>query len=85
MEDLQELFHQQQLEHQEQLAQPAYCDYIAHLTKNAMNARDPLGIIMGAGRIHWDLSPEGQFLSTKKHMFVVDCNNRHYKITVEEL
>lgn len=85
MDDLQDLHHHQQLQHQEQQAEPAYCDYIAHLTKNALNAPDPLAIVYGAGRIHWDLSPEGQFLSTKKHLFVVDCNGRHYKITVEEV
>ena len=85
MEDTQDLHHQQQLQHQEQQAEPAYCDYIAHITKNALNAPDPLAIVYGAGRIHWDLSPEGQFLSTKKHLFVVDCNGRHYKITVEEV
>ena len=85
MEDTQALHHQQQLEHQERLAQPVYCDYIANITKIALNARDPLSLIMGAGPVFWDLSPEGQFLSTKKHLFVVDCNGRHYKITVEEV
>lgn len=85
MEDTQALHHQQQLEHQERLAQPVYCDYIANITKNALNARDPLKIIMGAGPVFYDLSPEGQFLSTKKHLFVVDCNGRHYKLTVEEV
>jgi hypothetical protein len=85
MEDTQALHHQQQLEHQERLAQPVYCDYIANITKNALNARDPLTLIMGAGPVFFDLSPEGQFLSTKKHLFVVDCNGRHYKITVEEV
>jgi hypothetical protein len=85
MEDTQALHHQQQLEHQERLAQPVYCDYIASITKNALNARDPLALIMGAGPVFWDLSLEGQFLSTKKHLFVIDCNGRHYKITVEEV
>jgi hypothetical protein len=85
MEDTQALHHQQQLEQQERLAQPVYCDYIANITKNALNARDPLALIMGAGPVFFDLSPEGQFLSTKKHLFVVDCNGRHYKITVEEV
>lgn len=85
MEDTQDLHHQQQLEQQEKLAQPVYCDYIANITKKALNAKDPLAIIMGAGPIHYDLSPEGQFLSTKKELFVIDCNARHYKITVEEV
>jgi hypothetical protein len=85
MEETQALHHQQQLEQQEKLAQPVYCDYIANITKKALNAKDPLAIIMGAGPVFYDLSPEGHFRSTKKELFVIDCNARHYRITVEEV
>ena len=85
MEDLQDLYHQQQLEHQEQLSQLAFCDYIAHRIKETMNKPDPEKIIYGAGSVKFDLNAEGQFVSTKKHLFVVDRNRRTYKITVEEV
>jgi hypothetical protein len=85
MEDLQDLYHQQQLEHQEQLSRLAYCDYIAHRIKETMNKPDPQKIIYGAGSVKFNLNAEGQFVSTKKHLFVTDCNGRMYKITVEEV
>jgi hypothetical protein len=81
------LHHQQQLEEQELTEAPfmAYCDYIAHRVKEAMNGHDPRGIIMGAGSIKWDLGANGEYVSTKKHLFVVDRNRKSYKITVEEI
>jgi len=85
MEDLQDLYHQQQLEHQEQLSQLAFCDYIAHRIKETMNKPDSEKIIYGAGSVKFDLNAEGQFVSTKKHLFVIDRNRRTYKITVEEV
>ena len=62
-----------------------YCDYIAHIIKERMNASHPDNIICGAGSIKWDLGNNGEFVSTKKHLFVVDRNRRTYKITVEEI
>jgi len=85
MEDLQDLYHQQQLEHQEWVSKFSYCDYIAHRIKETMNKPDPKKIIYGAGSVKFDLNAEGQFVSTKKHLFVVDRNRRTYKITVEEV
>jgi hypothetical protein len=80
------LHHQQQLEEQELSEMPfmAYCDYIAHRIKQSLNGPDPREIIMGAGSIKWDLGANGEYVSTKKHLFVVDKNRKAYKITVEE-
>jgi hypothetical protein len=87
VDDTQDLHHQQQLDQQEQEASLhlAYCDYIAHRIKETMNAFDPQGIIQGAGSIKWDLGANGNFVSTKKHLFVVDRNRKTYKVTVEEI
>lgn len=89
------LHHQQQLEQQEQeeLApwdqpniRPAYCDKIAASIKDALNAIDPDGIIMGCGKIRFDLHPEdGYLISTKKRLTAVDKNGKLYQITVEEI
>jgi hypothetical protein len=83
------LNHQQQLEQQEQeekhFSFVSYCDYIAHRIKETMNGPDPRDIIVGAGSIKWDLGANGEFVSTKKHLFVVDRNRKSYKITVEEI
>lgn len=86
MDDTQDLHHQQQLDEQEQMRYcPAYCDYIAHRIKEAMNAAQPENIIVGAGSVRFDLGANGEFVSTTKHLFVVDRNRKTYKITVEEM
>ena len=86
MDDTQDLHHQQQLDEQEQMRySPAYCDYIATRIKDAMNAAQPENIIVGAGSVRWDLGANGEFVSTTKHLFVVDRNRKTYKITVEEM
>ena len=88
------LHHQQQLEQQEQeLApwdlpnvRPAYCDKIAASIKEALNASDPDGIIMGCGKVRLDLHPEdGYLISTKKTLTVVDKNGKLYEVTVKEI
>jgi hypothetical protein len=86
------LHHQQQLEQQEQEfwnvreVKPAYCDKIAVTIKDALNASDPNGIIMGCGKVRFDLHPEdGYLVSTKKKLTVVDKNGKLYQVTVEEL
>ena len=88
------LHHQQQLEQQEQELhpwdqsniRPAYCDKIAARIKDALNATDPDGIIMGCGKVRFDLHPEdGYLISTKKTLTVVDKNGKLYQITVEEI
>jgi hypothetical protein len=86
MDDTQDLHHQQQLDEQEQMRYcPAYCDYIALKIKEAMNESHPENIIVGAGSVRWDLGANGEFVSTTKHLFVVDRNRKTYKITVEEM
>lgn len=88
------LHHQQQLEQQEQeLApwdlpdvRPAYCDKIAASIKEALNATDPDGIIMGCGKVRFDLHPEeGYLVSTKKTLTVVDKNGKLYEVIVKEI
>jgi len=86
MDDHQDLHHQQQLDHQQQAEYyPAYCDYIAKRIKDAMNGPHPENIIIGAGSVRWDLGANGEFVSTKKHLFVVDRNRKTYKISIEEM
>jgi hypothetical protein len=94
MECTQDLHHQQQLEQQEQeeIAKkfivkqlfPAYCDYIAHRIKEALNQYDERDILVGAGAIRFDLDGNGSFVSTKKTLTVVDKNGKQYRVTVEE-
>jgi hypothetical protein len=82
------LHHQQQLEQQEQeeTFKPAYCDKIAAMINHALNTSDPDGIIMGCGKVRFDLHPEdGYLISTKKKLTVVDKNGKLYQVTVEEL
>ena len=82
------LHHQQQLEQQEQeeTYKPAYCDKIAAMINHALNTSDPDGIIMGCGKVRFDLHPEdGYLISTKKKLTVVDKNGKLYQVTVEEL
>ena len=89
MDCTQDLHHQQQLEQQESEARnffPGYCDRFAHAIKTALNSHDPEGIIAGCGPVKMDLHPiDGYLVSTKKTMYAVDMNGRHYKITVEEI
>ena len=90
MECTQDLHHQQQLEQQEQeelkvyYLKPAYCAKIAKVIKDAMAVEND-GIIQGCTSIKLDLDEDGVFLSTKKTMWIVDKNGKHYKITVEEV
>ena len=63
----------------------AYCDKIADTIKKALDSRDPDGIIAEAGRIQWDLHPEGgYFVSPKKLITVYDTQGKAYIVTVEE-
>lgn len=65
----------------------AYCDYIAKVISDAMkdDSRKMFSHIDNVGKTHWDLSDEGQFLSTKKTISVVDRNGKIYRVTVEEV
>jgi hypothetical protein len=37
------------------------------------------------GKVQWDLGPNGEFLSTRKVMSVVDRNGKSYRVIVEEV
>lgn len=64
----------------------AYCDRIASIIKDALNAPDPYGLIDKAGKINMDLHPtKGYFLSTKKTISVTDRNGKAYMVTIEEV
>lgn len=77
--------HQQQLEEREQYeALPVYCDYLAHIARTAVNQPDPEGIVMGVSIVKHHVMDD-KLLSHTKRINVVDCNGRHYKITVEAI
>ena len=61
------------------------CDYIADQIMFLLRAPDFLGLIHSVGHVQFDLTPEGEFLSTKKTIEVVDSNNKRYRIIVEEV
>ena len=67
------------------LASIAYCDKIAHLTREAMTKTE---LIEGfdIGPIHLDLHPtEGYWLSSKKTITITDKNvGKKYTLTIEE-
>ena len=63
----------------------AYCDYIAHLILKALNTRDDEGLLKSVGKINFDVSPEGHYISTKKTIEVTDRNGKTYRVTVEEV
>lgn len=66
----------------------AYCDYIAHRIKEALEADvlrgdDKIALVEG---VAWHLHPlDGYMLSTKKTIKVTDGNFKRYKVTVEEI
>jgi len=64
-----------------------YSDYIAHLIKKFLSPADSAGeqMLQDVSQIHWDLTPDGTFLSTKKTIFVTDEAGNKYRITVEEV
>lgn len=70
--------------HQQIASMPAYCDYIAHVIKRALNAPDMEGIIMGASGIKHHVVAD-KLVSYTKRINVIDFQGRHYKVTVEAL
>lgn len=62
-----------------------YCDYIAHLiTDNLKTADDQdMAMLTEIGKMKYDLSEEGWFVSSKKTIEVTDINGQKYKISVE--
>ena len=61
-----------------------YCDYIAHLIRHSLQMNDQSKLIGYVGAIKFDLGQYGEFLSTKKTLFLSDVNGMDYKITIEE-
>ena len=77
--------HQQQLEEQQQYESlPAYCDYLAHVCRKALNHPDPEGIVMGVSGVKHHCVDD-KLVSFTKRINVIDFQGRHYKITVEAL
>jgi hypothetical protein len=81
------LTHEELLENRTQtlLKSIAYCDKIAHLTREAMTKTE---LIEGfdIGPIHLDLHPtEGYWLSSKKTITITDRRvGKKYTLTIEE-
>ena len=65
----------------------AYCDYIAKIISDSLkdDSLKMFSHIDNVGKVRLDLSDDGQFLSTKKTMSVVDRNGKMYRVTVEEI
>lgn len=61
-----------------------YCDFIAHLVKRAFSNPVDAPISFSIDSIAMDLGPDGEFLSPKRIVRVVDGNGTSYKITIEE-
>lgn len=62
----------------------AYCDYIAHLIYENLLSIDDSKLLDRVGRIKYD-SENDRFLSTMKTIDVTDCQNKQYRITIQEL
>lgn len=65
----------------------AYCDYIAMVIRNALEADIVSNLWTHVGsvsRINWDLNTDGSFRSTKKTLTVTDNNGKVYIVTIEE-
>jgi hypothetical protein len=73
---------------------PAYCDAISHCLSKLLH-----GVISGAvdieldgaqrvikavGPTKLDLSPDGEFQSTRRQFIVADVNGRMYTVTISE-
>jgi hypothetical protein len=65
----------------------AYCDYMAKVINESLkkDAQVYGTFVDSVGKINWDLGENGEFLSTKKTMTVVDRNGKNYIVTVQEM
>ena len=70
--------------HVKQEVAMSYCDYIAHLCREAIS-KDPDWLLNHIGKVQFDLDENGTFQSTKKWLEVDDYNGKKYRITVEEV
>ena len=61
--------------------------YIADLLVKALNdpANDPDKQITGAGKVRFDLNPDGSYRSDKKTFTVQDRNGYFYEVTISSL
>ena len=66
----------------------AYCDYIAKVVNDSLK-RDSQNVgvsyVDSVGKINFDLGKNGEFLSTRKTMSVIDTSGKAYRITIEEV
>ena len=66
----------------------AYCDYIAKVVNDSLK-RDSQNVGVSyfdsVGKINFDLGQNGEFLSTRKTMSVIDTSGKAYRITIEEV
>ncbi len=67
----------------------AYCDFIAdRIRKGLLNTlHDSLESVRlkEVGKVEFDLGLKGEFLSTKKTMYLWDAYGKEYRVTVEEV
>lgn len=83
-------YNQQQQELQQMLEQQRkpfiiYTDYIGHCIFNALNQPDEHDIIDIATKPQLNLNLRGEYIDSKKVMFVRDTNGVFYKISIELL
>jgi hypothetical protein len=67
----------------------AYCDFIADRIRkgllNTMNdSLEPVRL-KEIGSVGFDLGSKGEFMSTKKTMYLWDAYGKEYRVTVEEV
>ena len=67
----------------------AYCDFIAHHIKKALESTHSSVALDGVAitavsKVGYDVDSSGSFKSTKKTLTIRDHNNKLYTVTVEE-
>ena len=65
----------------------AYCDYFAKVINESLKKDSAVSgsFVDSVGKVNWDLGKNGEFLSTKKTMTVVDRNGKNYRVVIEEI
>jgi len=61
-----------------------YCDFVAHKIRNLF-AEGTNEIVHDVSRVKLDLHNEGYYLSSKKTIDIIDCNQRRMRVTIEML
>jgi hypothetical protein len=67
----------------------AYCDFIADRIRKSLisimnDSLEPVQL-KNIGRVEFDMGPRGEFVSTKKTMYLWDAYGKEYRVTVEEV